>query len=289
MDGFLLIDKPAGYTSQDVLTILKKKLHLKKCGHSGTLDPNTTGLLVVACDGATKLLPLLNQNQKEYETTILFDYRSDTLDIYGSVEEVGGCSFTQEELLRALAELKQQKEQLPPMYSAIKINGKKLYDYARKNQEVERKSRPIRIYDLQLIDFRKNEKGHLEVDLRLSVSKGFYVRSFARDLGIRLGGSAIMKTLRRTKSDSFCVEEAISLKKVQTSSIKSVFQVFPTLEMVDVNDDMARLVENGIYLDERQIETDQPFYVRHKNDIIALYGVKSFHVYHPILIWKGRQ
>lgn len=285
MDGFILVDKPKGMTSLAVCNKIKYMLGLNKCGHSGTLDPNTTGILVVACNRATKLLKLINEHDKEYIATISFGYDSDTLDVDGNITNDINMSFTMEELKAKIAELVKLEEQIPPMTSAIKINGKKLYEYQRKGIEVEVKPRKTKIYDYKILSDLRCVDGHLEFDILLSVAKGFYVRSFARDLGKMLGGCAILKELRRTKAGEFNVNDAKKLDGLTINDLAPIFDIFkmPSLE---VNDYIKGLVLNGVVLDERQIEIDEPFYVTNKCDIIAIYEVVEPKKYKPIIIFK---
>lgn len=288
MDGFFIIDKPKGITSQGVVSQIKKKFQLKKCGHTGTLDPDATGVLVVACGSATKLVRLLEEKEKKYFTTIVFGYDSNTLDCYGQVTQNIKMQFAVEELDKALQQLLTQTEQIPPMVSAIKVNGKKLYEYERKNQQVEVAARPIKIYDI----VRKSElrlcENHLEIDLEITCSKGFYVRSFARDLGNLLGGCAILKNLRRLQSGRFTIENAIKLEDVKETDLLSIEEVFNEYEVLEVNSFIANLVKNGVVLDERQIKTTSPFYIQHKSAIIAIYEPVGEFLYKPVIIFKER-
>lgn len=288
MNGFLLIDKPKGITSQGVVAKIKRQFQLNKCGHTGTLDPDATGLLVVACGMATKTIPLLEEKEKKYLTTIVFGLDSNTLDVYGEITQEIKMNFSLEELDNALDQLKTQTSQIPPMISAIKVHGKKLYEYARKNQEVEVESRPIKIFKIEKKSELRCSNGHLEIDLEITCSKGFYVRSFARDLGKVLKGCAIIKELRRLKSGDFSIENAVSLDQVtkeNTISIETVFSHFRTLE---VNDYIAKLVKNGVVLDERQIKTTEPFYIKHNCDIIAIYAPVEKYRYKPVLLFQER-
>lgn len=286
MNGFLFIDKPKGWTSQDVVAHLKKKLNLKKCGHSGTLDPNTTGLLVVACDEATKMLKLINEHDKTYITTIIFGYDSNTLDTSGEIT----CDFmmdvNQVDLDKGLEVLKNQTKQIPPMVSAIKINGKRLYQYERKNQVIEVPARDIKIYDLKQISDLRFVDNHYEVDILIKCSKGFYVRSFARDLGEILNGKAIMKELRRIESGDFNLINSVVLSEVTLENIIPITDIFCDFEYLEVNDYIAHLAKNGVMFDERQIKTDKPFYVVHNKKIIAIYEVVDEFKYKPLIIFK---
>lgn len=285
MDGFILVDKPKGMTSLDVCMKLKRTLKLDKCGHSGTLDPNTTGILVVAVNRATKLLKLINEHDKEYVATIVFGLDSDTLDVDGNITQDFNMEFDMEELKEKVAQLCKEKTQIPPMTSAIKVNGKKLYEYQRKGIEVEVKPRSINIYDYEILSDLRMVNNHLEIDIRLSVAKGFYVRSFARDLGKALGGAAILKELRRTYAGDFKVVDSKPLDSITIDDIKSIESIFD-LPRVEVNDYIAGLVKNGVVLDERQTTINQNFYVVNKCDIIAIYEAVEPLKYKPILIFK---
>lgn len=286
MNSFFLVDKPKNCTSQWVVNQIKKKFNLKKCGHNGTLDPNTTGLMIVACDEATKLMKFLVCHDKAYDTTIVFGYDSDTLDSTGTILSEEDMTITEDELQKALEELKRQKTQVPPIYSAIKMNGKKLYEYAREQEEISIKEREVTLYDVEILSPLREVNHHFEIDLRLHCSKGFYVRSFARDLGKTLGGCAIMKELRRIKSGCFDVNDSIPLDTLTTEHSISIEEMFPDFERLEVNDFIAKLASNGVMFDERQIKTEKPFYVIHKNDIIAIYESVAQFQYKPVLILK---
>ena len=285
MNGFLIVDKPKGLTSLSVCNRLKHRLGLKKAGHSGTLDPAATGVLVVGCDQATKLIRLINEHDKEYIATIIFGYNSDTLDMDGNITMDFPMDVDIASIREKMAILKESKTQIPPMTSAIKVNGKKLYEYQRKGIEIERKERSITIYESEIVsDLRFNE-GHYEIDIRLFVSKGFYVRSYAHDLGELLGGKAILKNLRRTKAGSECISMAKPMDDIKETDIIPIHEFFK-LPRVDVNDYIAGLVKNGVALDNRQTDLKGVFYVCNRNEIIAIYEYIEDNKYKPILIFK---
>lgn len=286
MNGFFLVDKPEGKTSSNVVLNIKRKFNLKKCGHNGTLDPNTTGLMVVGCNEATKLMKFINEHDKAYITTIVFGYDSNTLDIYGNITDDFEMKFTEEELDKALSDIKLQTKQIPPMVSAIKVDGKKLYELERKNVEVELQARDIQIYDITKLTNLREVEGHLEIDLIINCSKGFYVRSFARDLGILLGGKAIMKKLRRIRSGQFNIQNSIPLDEIGKEHLISIEEMFSDFDRLNVNDYIAKLALNGVVFDERQIKTDKPFYVIYKDEIIAIYEPIDQYKYKPVVIFK---
>ena len=281
MDGFIIIDKPKGITSFSLCNQVRKKLNLNKTGHNGTLDPNATGLMVIACDKATKLMRLINEHDKEYIAEIIFGKTSDTLDTDSIVLDGKYNSFTKEELLNAIDKLKHEEEQLPPMTSAIKVDGKKLYEYQRKGIEVKVEKRKVKINDIELIEYDINNKKCI---IRLNVSKGFYVRSFARDLGILLSSDAIISELRRTKIDNLDIKDSITLDDLNTNNIIKIEDFFD-FPKVEVSDYIAKLVKNGVTLDERQTTIKGIFFVTNKCDIIAMYEEIDVNKYKPILIF----
>ena len=281
MDGFIIIDKPKGITSFSLCNQVRKKLNLNKTGHNGTLDPNATGLMVIACNKATKLMRLINEHDKEYIAEIIFGKTSDTLDTDSIVLDGKYNSFTKEELLNAIDKLKHEDEQLPPMTSAIKVNGKKLYEYQRKGIEVKVEKRKVKINDIELIEYDINNKKCI---IRLNVSKGFYVRSFARDLGILLSSDAIISELRRTKIDNLDIKDSITLDDLNTNNIIKIEDFFD-FPKVEVSDYIAKLVKNGVTLDERQTTIKGIFFVTNKCDIIAMYEEIDVNKYKPILIF----
>ena len=285
MDGFFIVDKPKGMTSQTVCNKIKYKFNLNKVGHSGTLDPNTTGVLVVAVNKATKLLKLINEHDKEYIATIIFGYETDTLDMDGKIIKEIDMKVNLDDIKKCVNELAKKTKQIPPLTSAIKVNGKKLYEYQRKGIDVEVKERNIKIYSSEILSDLRYIDNHYEIDIKLNVSKGFYVMSYARDLGIMLNGNAVLKELRRTKAGEFCVENSIFLDELREEDCISIFKQFD-FPKVEVNDYLKNLVLNGVTLDERQTTINQVFYVTNKCDIIAIYEPVDDKKYKPVLIFK---
>ena len=281
MDGFIILDKPKGITSFSACNKLKRKLNLDKTGHNGTLDPNATGLMIIGCNRALKLMKLINEHDKEYIAKIKFGKTSKTLDYDSDVLDGKLNDFNKDELLDKINYLKNQTEQIPPMTSAIKINGKKLYEYQREGKEIELEKRSIKIYDIELLSYDKTNK---ECDIRLFVSKGFYVRSFARDLGELLNSDAIIKELRRTKIDNIDISKSKKLEEINENDIIRIEDFFD-FPKVEVNDYIAKLVKNGITLDERQTTIDGIFFVTNNCDIIAIYEKVENNKYKPILIF----
>ena len=210
MTGILLIDKPPGWTSSDVVAKLRGVLHEKRIGHSGTLDPMATGLLVLFVGRATRACSFAEADDKEYHASLRLGLSTDTQDVTGRTLRESDASFVAEETLRAaLAGFEGEIEQIPPMYSAIKQNGKKLYEIARRGGEVERKPRPITVSRLALTG-RDGEDWLLEI----ACSKGTYVRTLCHDIGESLGCGGCMSALRRVRAGAFSVQQAHTLPEV---------------------------------------------------------------------------
>lgn len=285
MDGLLIVDKPKGMTSQSVCLKIKKMLNLKKCGHNGTLDPNATGVMVVATNNATKLLKFIHEHDKEYIATIVFGLDSDTLDMDGNITDRVLMNPTIEDINNALQVLKNTKTQVPPLTSAIKIDGMKLYEYQRKGIEVELPKREVTLKEYEIVSDLRNVDGLYEIDIRLFVSKGYFIRSLARDLGELLGGKAILKDLRRTKSGEYSILDSVKLDEINENSIIPIFDFFK-FKYVDVKDYMIPLVRNGITMDERQTNIHEPFYVNSKEGVLAIYEEVSELKYKPVLIFR---
>ena len=213
MNGILLIDKPSGWTSSDVVAKLRGILHERRIGHSGTLDPMATGLLVVFVGRATRAVEFAESQEKSYTAGLRLGLDTDTQDITGSA--LGGTPrpVSPEELEAVLPRFRGEIAQIPPMYSAIKVKGRKLYEIARRGGEVERAPRRITIHELRLAG---EENGDWLLDIRCS--KGTYVRTLCHDIGAALGCGGCMSALRRTRAGNFRLEEAHTLEEVQRAA-----------------------------------------------------------------------
>ncbi|HXK50405.1 MAG TPA: tRNA pseudouridine(55) synthase TruB [Clostridiales bacterium] len=210
-DGFiLLIDKEPDCTSFDVVAKLRKILHIRKIGHAGTLDPFATGLLVMLVGKATKMQDGLMMNDKIYECTIKLGERTDSFDRTGTVISTSEKQVTEEEIRQAVMSFVGEGEQLPPMFSAVKKDGKRLYELARKGVEIEREPRKITIHSIDLL-----ESGRDSFRMRVNCSKGTYIRSLADDIGTKLGTYAHLKELRRVSSGEYSVNDAFRLNEFQ--------------------------------------------------------------------------
>ena len=234
MDGILNIDKPEGWTSHDVVARVRRLLKEKRVGHTGTLDPFATGVLVVMVGRATRLAQFLSGDAKEYQAVVRFGFATETGDLTGArLKEdesealpVGARvrEWSDEEIEAALSSLRGEIEQVPPMYSAKKIAGRKLYELARKGETVEREARRVNIYEFEAVrqpDGRLlvwNEDGTCDMIVRVKCSAGTYVRVLAEDLGKRLGVGAHLTALRRTRAGEFRIEDALTIDELQTKA-----------------------------------------------------------------------
>ena len=228
-NGIIIIDKPAGWTSMDVCAKLRGILHEKRVGHAGTLDPMATGVLPVFVGQATKAVSFAENGRKVYEAVLLLGRVTDTQDTTGETLEERAVTVTADDVRAALPRFLGEIEQIPPMYSAIKVNGQKLYDLARQGKEVARKPRRITIYDLALTE----ELGNGQYALRVECSKGTYIRTLCHDLGQALGCGGCMAALRRTEASGFRIGEAVTLEDAAREGeallrpLDSLFRTYP--------------------------------------------------------------
>lgn len=213
MNGILLIDKPRDWTSHDVVGKLRGILRERRIGHSGTLDPMATGLLVVFIGRATRAVEFAEAHEKEYHAGLRLGMVTDTQDVTGTVLEQCDCSVTREKLEAVLPRFRGEIQQIPPMYSAIKVQGKKLYEIARKGGEVERKPRPVTISKLEVTG-----EEHGDYLLDVVCSKGTYIRTLCHDIGGALGVGGTMSALRRVRAGQFSLENAYTLEQVQQAA-----------------------------------------------------------------------
>lgn len=207
MDGIVIVDKPQGWTSQDVTARLRRVFGTRRIGHGGTLDPMATGVLPVFVGRATRAVEFFEHAEKTYETVLRLGITTDTEDMTGTVLTEENVSFTEEQLQETLAAFRGEILQIPPMYSALKVNGQKLCDLARKGKTVERQPRPITIHELTLV-----ERGENTLRLRVRCSKGTYIRTLCKDIGEKLGCGGCMESLRRVAAGEYTVDEAVPLQ-----------------------------------------------------------------------------
>ncbi len=232
MNGIVIIDKPEGWTSQDVVSKLRGVLHTKRIGHGGTLDPMATGVLPVFVGRATRAVEFFEHAEKTYETVLRLGMTTDTEDISGTVLSECDAFVTGEALEKVLEKFRGEILQVPPMYSALKINGQKLVDLARKGREVERKPRPVTIHELTLLSMEADG-----IHLRVRCSKGTYIRTLCKDIGEALGCGGCMASLRRVTAGEYTIAEAVPLEELiqaadPESYLRSVDSMFASYSKV---------------------------------------------------------
>lgn len=252
MNGIIVINKPKDYTSRDIVNIVSKKLNTKKVGHTGTLDPLATGVLVLPIGRALKVSELLTSNTKEYIAEVILGYETDMLDITGTEIKRNIPSVTKEELLKVLKSYIGKYNQEVPLYSAVKVGGKKLYEYARSGTPVIPPSKEVEVYSLELISDLKHIKGAVEFTIRCEVSKGTYIRSLIRDIAYSLNTYGTMKNLIRTRQGIFTLKDAYTLKDIEENNYKllSIKECLPNIKTTIIEEPLLTKVKNGMVLDK---------------------------------------
>lgn len=258
MDGIIIINKEKNYTSNDVVNIVKK-ITKSKVGHTGTLDPNATGVLPLLIGNATKISKYLINHDKEYEVVLQLGIRTETADVEGKVieeKEVTAEMLNKDNIEEKLQQFIGKQEQIPPIYSAIKVNGKKLYEYARKGQEVELKPRQIEIYSIQLVGINEKEK---QISFKVKCSKGTYIRSLCEDISKKLGTVGYMKELNRLQVGEFYIKDAVTIsemkEKIEAGNLENII----TIEEIFKNNPQIQLEQEQIepYINGVKINTEK--------------------------------
>lgn len=260
--GMINVYKEKGFTSHDVVAKLRGICKQKKIGHTGTLDPDAVGVLPVCLGSATKLCDMLTEKEKEYIAEFKLGYVTDTQDISGKILEESVVEVAVEKVREAVYSFIGDYDQIPPMYSALKVNGKKLYELAREGKEVERKSRPVRILQIEILEERMPE-----FCIRVRCSKGTYIRTLCHDIGQMLGCGAVMTSLKRTQSGNFKIEEAYSLAEIQSRAdagqlseiVIPVEKMFLQLPKVMANVNAQKALDNGNQLKRDEYTAEKEF------------------------------
>lgn len=258
MDGILNIYKEKGFTSHDVVAKLRGICKQKKIGHTGTLDPDAVGVLPVCLGKATKVCDLLTDKNKTYEAVLKLGFETDTQDMTGEILKELPVTANRDEIESAIMSFVGPYSQIPPMYSALKVNGKKLYELAREGKVVERKAREVEIFEIIIHDIDMDEK---TVTMSVTCSKGTYIRTLCNDIGEKLGCGGAMAALKRTKVSRFVLEDSLTLAQVEElvkageieKHLIQVDSLFEHLEAVTVSKQYQKYVENGNKLDVKQL------------------------------------
>ncbi len=276
MNGILIIDKPETFTSHDVVARLRRILKTKSIGHTGTLDPFATGVLVMLIGKATRLAQFLDKDTKEYQAVVRLGFETDTGDRTGRIKDKGErIKISIDKIKEVLANFRGEIEQMPPMYSAKKVAGKKLYELARKGIEIERKPVKVSIYELNLmenVELMENEENFglwtLDFGLKVSCSAGTYIRTLAEDIGKKLETGAHLAELRRTKAGKFNIEKAVTLEELEEIAAEnklgdvliSMNEAISHLPEIKLSTEEIKKTKNGIKLKTEQIADDGRFF-----------------------------
>lgn len=272
ISGILNINKEVGISSSKCVSLVKKALDTRKVGHTGTLDLEAGGVLPIVIGKATRVSDFLMDEDKEYITEAIFGKRTDTLDYDGKVVDTSDKTFTREDLEEAIKDFTGKITQIPPMYSALKVNGQKLYDLARKGIEVERKKRQVNIYSFEIIDF-----DFPKATFKITCSKGTYIRTLVDDLGEKLGSFAYVNSLTRSKVGDFYIEDAIDSKDLLDMNLEEVLEKLEPVDYAlksypDIVLDKSYLKQatNGMTMHVDKMDLDKLFRVYVEDDFIGL-------------------
>ena len=283
MNGIVIVDKPEGWTSQDVTARLRRVFNTRRIGHGGTLDPMATGVLPVFVGRATRCVEFFEHAEKTYETALRLGLTTDTEDISGTVLTEQDAFVTKTQVENVLQNFRGEIMQVPPMYSALKVNGQKLYDLARKGKTVERQPRPITIHELTLLSMEADG-----IHLRVRCSKGTYIRTLCKDIGEALGCGGCMAALRRISAGEYTIEESVPLQTLLETEtpesylrpVDSMFRNFPRVELTEKQEARCRngnsfsiQLEDGTY---RAYGKDGEFLMLAKVDDGVMSTIKSF-------------
>lgn len=296
VDGILPLWKPRGMTSHDCVIRCRKFFKTKKVGHTGTLDPEVDGVLPICIGNATKIVPFLTDTKKTYIAEVKLGISTDTEDAHGTIVEEMEVSEapTTEIIQNVLLSFQGSITQVPPMYSAVKVNGKKLYEYARENKTVERPKRVITIFDIELLE----KKQHDTFKIKVICSKGTYIRTLCVDIGKELGYPAHMSDLTRIKTGSFSEKNSVDFATIEEAVMKNeesdlLFPIIKGLDHLDilyVNETLESKVKNGQKLSLPEVlPKTNPFMVMHQNKLLAIYQIhpENKNQIKPIRVFNG--
>jgi tRNA pseudouridine55 synthase len=286
MNGILLVNKEKDMTSRDVVNIISKKFDTGRVGHTGTLDPIAEGVMGIAINDGLKIVDLLINDTKEYIATVQVGLDTDTLDVTGNVlNEVKNFSITEEQIKEVLNTFLGKSTQEVPIYSALKVNGKRLYEYARENISVELPKREIEISSIELLEFNNDT-----FKFKVNVSKGTYIRSLIRDIGKKINIPCVMQELQRTRQGTFKLEDSYTLDEIKNDKYKfmSIKDALNGYKFVKVNSYIENKIRNGRILENRY-EEDVIVFINEQDEVLAIYKVydKDNSKVKPIKVLKG--
>ena len=272
MNGILIINKDLGYTSRDVVNIVSKVLGTKKVGHTGTLDPMASGVLVLCIGNALKLCEMLTNHDKEYIAGITLGIETDTLDMEGTVLSTEIVDIDKDKIIDVVNSFKGSYMQEVPKYSAVKVNGKKLYEYARNGIDVELPSKMVNISDIEIIDDIIYDDGKVYFKIKTTVSKGTYIRSLVRDIGAKLGVPSVMNSLVRNRLGEFDIKDTYSIDDIKNGNFEliSILEAINNIQKIKVDDKLAFKIRNGVIVDSF-FKGDKAFILDKDDNLIAIY------------------
>lgn len=270
-NGILIVNKPSGITSRDVVNIVGKTLNTKKVGHTGTLDSMATGVLVLCLGNALKVCELITANDKEYIAKVILGIETETLDTTSPIINTKKTNITKEEIEKVLNSFKGSYLQEVPKYSAVKINGKKLYEYAREGKEIELPKKMVTIYDIQLVSDITYYNDTTTFYIKTTVSKGTYIRSLIRDIGYKLNTYGCMDSLERTRQGIFNIDNSNTLEEIKNNNYKllSIEESLPNIPLVQVDNKTLFKIKNGVKL-KKFFDGDMAI-IKDKNKVVAIY------------------
>jgi len=270
MNGILLVNKEKNMTSRDVVNILSKKFNTRNIGHTGTLDPIANGVMGIAIGKGLKIVDLLINDSKEYIATVKMGLSTDTLDVTGNIlEELSEFKIDKKNLIKVLNTFVGKSIQEVPLYSAVKVNGKRLYEYARENIEVVLPKREIEVFSIELLDFRDNE-----FSFRVRVSKGTYIRSLIKDIGKKINIPCVMMELKRTVQGNFKIEDSYTLDEIKEDKYKiiSIKEALKGYKIIEVDSYLEAKILNGRILENRYND-DIIVFINSNEEVLAIYKV----------------
>lgn len=278
MDGILIVNKPKNFTSHDVVNILRKTLDIKKIGHTGTLDPNATGVLPILVGKATKISKYLIEHDKTYIATIELGEKTDTGDSEGNIIEkdlnIKTIDLSKEKVASVIKSFIGKQKQIPPIYSAIKIDGKKAYEYARNGQTINLEPRYIEIYEIELLKIEEQR-----ITFKVSCSKGTYIRTLCEDIANKLGTVGYMRELTRIKVNNFKIEDALTIEEIKENvnkieeKIINIETLFNNKTKINLDARKVELFLNGVQLTMKM--QDDIYTIYHNNKFIGLGTIKD--------------
>jgi len=271
MNGVIIVDKEKDYTSRDIVNVVSKAVGTKKVGHTGTLDPLATGVLAICVGSGTKLVEILTCNDKEYIAEIVLGIKTDTGDVTGNILESKDVKIDKETIIKTLESFKKKYDQTVPIYSAVRIDGKKLYEYARENIEIDLPSREVNIKNIELIDDIRYENNKTIFSFVCDVSKGTYIRSLIEDIASSLNTVGSMSNLRRIKQGIFEIEQSNTLDDIKNNNYKiiSIEEVLKNYYTVLLDEELEFKVKNGVKI--KNIYNQDIVVFKKEEKVLAIY------------------